>query len=62
LRRGRGRKVTHVNDALNLAEDSGNRCTNKGYSVEETGFSNENVEKGLVYADELKCMLAKYYR
>jgi hypothetical protein len=55
-----GTGVTYVNNILDLAEDSGDGCTDEGHSVEETGLSNEDVEKSLMHADELMYRLASY--
>lgn len=50
---GDGAGNTYIDDVLNLAENSGNRLTDEGDSVEEAGLANEDVEESLVDADEL---------
>jgi hypothetical protein len=43
-----------VDDALDLAEDSGDGLTDDRHSVEQTGFADEDVEQNLVDTDELE--------
>jgi hypothetical protein len=52
-REGGGRGKTDIDDVLDLTKDSGDGLADDGDGVEETGLADEDVEEGLVNADEL---------
>lgn len=50
---------THVNDALDGAENGGNGLANKGDRAEDTGLANQDVEELLVDLDELQSLCVR---
>jgi hypothetical protein len=45
--------MTYINHIFNLTEDSGDWLADERNIVEKSGLANEDVEKGLVYTNEL---------
>ena len=52
--------TTYVDNALDLAEDSGDRLADERNSLEETGLADEDVEQNLVDTDKLFLIVSHF--